>query len=358
MDMSETSFEVQDLEDLKREWVPYLSEAEWEFLLKMDAILGRSAVAEILQQGEAAVHARLAAFEKYETALIRHVEARLPAQAPSPPVQVIHSPAPPPAPQARPLKVAVKPFLGKQGENLAFWIREVDIALCAALITSEAQKIAFAISHLQGHAREWALTWEINHPGYFSSWASMQSSMTIMFVPPNASARNRADFLACRQGKFSLYEFVQELRRLRAAMATSPLAEDVMVTVFMEGLNNGPAKTEVFRNQPTQLEAAIHIALLEDHLQRQAQGLRPSPLERAPPGSGPEPMDVSAIEQKAHVQCYGCGRFGHFQRDCPSGRTVRFDTRRGRRNEAWPVRRTAPTQRQASPRRQGNAPAQ
>ena len=166
----------------------------------MDAILGRRAIAEVLEQGEAAVHARLAAFEKYETALIRHVEARLPAQAAAPPVQVIHSPAPPAPPQAMPLKVAVKSFLGKQGENLAFWIREVDIALRAALVTSEAQKIAFAISHLQGHAREWALTWETNHPGYFSSWNSMQGSMATMFVPPNASARHRAEFLACRQG--------------------------------------------------------------------------------------------------------------------------------------------------------------
>jgi Retrotransposon gag protein/Zinc knuckle len=356
--MSEPSFEGMQDQEISREWVPYVSDSEWEYLLKMDAIIGRRAVEEIIHQGEVAVRTRLAAFEKYETALLRHVEARLPTPAPSPPIQVIHSPAAPAAPQVRPLKVAVKPFLGKQGENLAFWFREVDIALRAALVTSELQKVAFALSHLQGAARDWALTWETNHPGYFSSWASMQASMSTMFIPPNAIARHRADFLACRQAKLSLYDFVQELRRLRAAMATNPLAEDVMVTVFMEGLNNGPPKTEVFRAQPTELEPAIYIALREDHLQRQAQGLRTSPLERAPTGNDPEPMDVSAIEQKAQVNCYGCGRFGHFQRDCPRGRTVRFDTRRDRRGDVSPVRRTTAAQHKTSPRRMGNVPAQ
>jgi hypothetical protein len=65
--------------------------------------------------------------------------------------------------------------------------------------------------------------------------------MEAMFLPPNAAFRHRAAFLASVQGKRPLYTYVHELRRLRAAMADSPLAEDVMVTVFMQGLNSPAA---------------------------------------------------------------------------------------------------------------------
>ena len=40
-----------------------------------------------------------------------------------------------------------------------------------------------------------------------------------------------------------------------------PLPEMVLVTIFMEGLRTGVARTEVFRVYPTSLEAAVDIAL-------------------------------------------------------------------------------------------------
>ena len=119
-------------------------------LRKMRALLGDEIVDGILAQGREAVHHRLVAFDGYETSFAKHVRDQVSIPAPAP--QVVVAPSPKSGP--KPLKVNVKMFQGLQGENLAFWFREVDIALAAALVVNETQKVAFALSHLQGAARE------------------------------------------------------------------------------------------------------------------------------------------------------------------------------------------------------------
>ena len=50
------------------------------------------------------------------------------------------------------------------------------------------------------------------------------------------------------------------LRTLMAAMQSEPLPETVYVTVFMEGLRTGVARTEVFRVHPSTFDEAVQNA--------------------------------------------------------------------------------------------------
>ena len=63
----------------------------------------------------------------------------------------------------------------------------------------------------------------------------------------------RSRFLSVRQGKKEPYDYGQELRTVVAAMQLDPLPEMVLVTIFMEGLLTGVARTEVFWVRPTSL---------------------------------------------------------------------------------------------------------
>jgi hypothetical protein len=368
-----------------REAHPYLDDAQWDLLEKMDAINGRAHTEALLLQGPDEVAAHIARFQLYESALERHVldvvtarvaaaQAAAPSPAPSPAVTYVQSPAPPEGP--KPVRVTVSQYAGEEGENLIFWQRENELAMAAARIRDERQKITFAISNMKGRAKTWALTCETSQPGFFQSWASLVAAMKAVFQPPNVAHRQRAAFLASSQGDRELYAYVQELRQLRASMAANTIAEDVMMTVFMDNMRAGPAKAAVFREEPTTLDDAFVIALREDYVQRlargqpvqQAPGSLPSGVPAQPPAEAMDvslldlsqvdlaTMDLAAIDVDAlHIKCFTCSKMGHFQRDCPRNRGSRpgFRARRGNGRGRRAGNRQAPT-----PASQGNVGSQ
>ena len=53
----------------------------------------------------------------------------------------------------RPLRVEVKKYSGKEGENIILWIRETEMAMRSGLIKLDHQQVSLAISKLDAGTR-------------------------------------------------------------------------------------------------------------------------------------------------------------------------------------------------------------
>ncbi|KAG2777015.1 hypothetical protein PC129_g23039 [Phytophthora cactorum] len=89
----------------------------------------------------------------------------------------------------------------------------------SALLQNEQRRVALAISKLGGRARKWALTCGTSVDAAFPTWAQLKQQLSRAFAPPNEAYRIRSRFLATRQGKKELLDYVQELRTLIAGTA-------------------------------------------------------------------------------------------------------------------------------------------
>ncbi|OWZ18625.1 LOW QUALITY PROTEIN: Retroelement [Phytophthora megakarya] len=192
---------------------------------------------------------RVNAFDMYERGLIEHLQAPV---------------AEPKLTGPKPLWLKVHPYEGKEGENLHFWVREIELAMDVVLISTERLRAAFALSNLGGRAKTWAYTREATSPG-------SGEQLRTAFLLANYEYRQRSRFLACKQGKRELHEYIQEMRVLAASLVGNPLPEHIKVTVFMDGLSLSPIRTQLFRVQASTMEEAIQVALQEEYSHIQAR---------------------------------------------------------------------------------------
>ncbi|GMF59106.1 unnamed protein product [Phytophthora fragariaefolia] len=251
------------------------------------SLLGPEGVSHL---GPDAVNARLEAFASYENALLEHLQQGMAVVTASATPTTTSTSGP------KPLMVSVKTFEGKEGESLLLWTRELEMAMGSALLKTEQQRVALAISKLGGRAREWSITCGTSVETSFPTWELLKQQLSPVFAPPNQACRVRSRFLATRQGKKELVDDVQELRTLIAGMAVDPLPEAVTVTVFMEGLRTGVARTEGFRTHLTSFEEAVNVALNAEFKFKSSRLGWNAPY--ANPSSRPEPIDLSYAEDE------------------------------------------------------------
>ncbi|KAG3099115.1 hypothetical protein PI125_g15124 [Phytophthora idaei] len=224
----------------------------------------------------------------------------------------------------KPLRLKLNPYKGKEGKNLHFWVREVELAMDAALISTVQPRVAFALSNLSGRAKSWAYTREATTPGCFASWAQLCEQLRAAFLPANYECRQRSRFLSCKQGNHQLHEYIQEMRELTASLVGNPLHEHIKVTVFMDGLPGGPCTHVIVPGAGQHLRKGDSSGLQEEYSHRQARtpasawprGSTPSANRTAP--SGPAPMELGFAGQQ-DIRCYSCERQDHMKQTGPAG---------------------------------------
>uniref|UniRef100_H3H363 CCHC-type domain-containing protein n=1 Tax=Phytophthora ramorum TaxID=164328 RepID=H3H363_PHYRM len=287
----------------------------------MVSLLGEAAFAGFPNVPAEQQRSRVERFDKYESSLIAHMStaaqeaARTAMRAEAQSVTQAN-PSGPASYAARqgttkPVRMSVPTFDGKEADSLVFWIREIEIALSAGQIYESRAQVAFALSNLGGRARAWAMAREREPRGRFQA-------------PPNASGPppSYSPYGSQQQQQQQQYGDMGPRVGYDRQYPQQYPPQQGLGGPFMPGKRKVDAIPSLRTlRQPKPFNDAVHIAMLEDHCVRSAQGY----TGRAEATEGPTPMEISSAEsarpqrnQRTSGRCFGCNQLGHFCRNCPT----------------------------------------
>ena len=201
----------------------------------------------------------------------------------------------------------------------------------------------------------------------FESLDVFKTLLSETFEPPTAEFRTLSELLEIKQGKRKVHAYAQHVRYLARCMVVNPVSEFVLITIFFQGLADGPVRDHLFRGELKTLSEAIYAAEQEEFSVRQAHTtLTPHRPQRRSAVGGPEPMDICNVEggkprpanDKRLVRCHRCHKMGHYAYEC---RIPRSEPRGAEHSDRPPARRTggrgseavAKTQQRGGPSKNG-----
>ena len=149
------------------------------------------------------------------------------------------------------------------------WFLEVDDAIKVRHIDDEEIQVAFAKSNLSGRARTWALNLQLHDPKVFESLVVFKTLLSQTFEPPRAEFRTLSELLKTKQSTCDVHVYAQHVRYLASCMVANAISEFVLITIFLQGLIDGPVRNHVFCIKLKSLEESITTAVQEDFSVRQ-----------------------------------------------------------------------------------------
>ena len=108
-------------------------------------------------------------------------------------------------------------------------------------------KIAFTKSNLSGSSRTWALNFQIKDPNVLGSFAAFKALLGQSFEPSRAEFRTITELLKVKQGKRDVHTYAQHVRYHASCMVANPISDYALITVFLQGLTDGPVRIHLFR---------------------------------------------------------------------------------------------------------------
>uniref|UniRef100_A0AAV1UF69 CCHC-type domain-containing protein n=1 Tax=Peronospora matthiolae TaxID=2874970 RepID=A0AAV1UF69_9STRA len=299
-----------------RDGYSHLSDVEWDAVERMGSTMGIHAVSVMLEAlNRDAQHATIAKFIQNELDAEREKVALLHQQG-SQQAELLREQGAQQFELLRQQQAAAGGSMhSRRPETL-----KIDISKARRIDDGDMQ-VAFAQSNLAGRAKTWALGLKLHDPYAFGSLEVFKSRLRQTFEPPRAEFRARTELLKLKQ-------------------VTPPVDEHTLVSVFMQGLADGPVKTHLFRLELDSLKQAISIAEQEDFSLRQARASSTSYRQpRRYDNGGPEPMELCYVESekarstgyKKLQRCNRCQKTGHYAYECSAPRPVSRDTGRSDR---------------------------
>ena len=119
-------------------------------------------------------------------------------------------------------------------------------------------QVAFAQPYLAGDARKQSLNLKLHNPNSFGSLNTSKTLLSETFDPAKEEFRTISELLEIKQGKRKVHANALHVHYLANCMLANPVSEFELITIFIQGLSDGPVRGHLFRGDLNTISEAIY----------------------------------------------------------------------------------------------------